>query len=80
MNNKEIQNTLKAEWLWKYQSKNKSVFAYDSSGQVKGRAKNGWASYFWAGYDQMKSGVRVPCKTELAYGIYLAGKAARGLN
>ena len=77
MNDKHIRDSLRSEWLKKYENKSKAVFSYDQSGQLRGRAQNGWASTFWAGFDKMVWGVRVPSKSDISYGIYLAGQDAK---
>lgn len=67
----------KQTWLAAYRSKHKALFAYDTAGACVGRAGNSWASIFWAGFDGMTRGVRVPRRNTMEYSIYAAGKLAR---
>ena len=63
-----------------YNRRAKSLFAYDCSGNIQGRAGNSWASSFWAGFDGMKTGVRVPPRGSLARPWYDAGRKVRVLS
>jgi hypothetical protein len=55
-----------------FERKGPALFTKDGNS----RAMNGWASAFWAGYDGMTSGVRVPPSTWISYPWYVAGKKA----
>jgi hypothetical protein len=69
-----------------YKRRHKSIFAYDTSGAlvvrdgIPERALNSWASAFWAGYDGLTKGVRVPTKDVVPYVWYRAGQAMRDLD
>jgi hypothetical protein len=60
-----------------YESQSKALFATTTSGRKVGRAGNSWAACFWAGYDGMTTGARVPTRNEISYPWYVAGKAVR---
>lgn len=49
-------------------------FLFDRNGH---RAGNAFAAAFWAGYDGLTSGARVPAKGWPSWSIYAAGKAVR---
>lgn len=66
-----------------FNKKDRVLFAHtragviDPSGAPAGRANNGWASAFWAGYDGMTHGVRVPEPGAISFPWYVAGRALR---
>lgn len=67
----------KAQVLDAYHRRARSLFEYDTAGNPAGRACNSWAAVFWAGYDGMTRGVRVPRRSDrLSYAWYAAGRAA----
>jgi len=60
-----------------YEKKGKNLFATTSTGKIVGRAGNSWSSAFWAGYDGLTWGVRVPERTAISYPWYVAGREVR---
>lgn len=61
-----------------YEEQHKAIFArVNGDGVVVGRAGNSWASAFWAGYDGMTTGIRVPTPDLHTYVWYRAGQAVR---
>jgi hypothetical protein len=69
--------THKARILDAYHRRAAVLFAYTTSGNPAGRAGNSWAAMFWAGFDGMTRGVRVPSRSDrLSWAWYAAGRAA----
>ena len=67
----------KAKILDAYSRRSHILFAYDVAGNSAGRAGNSWAAIFWAGFDGMTWGVRVPRRSDkLSFAWYAAGRAA----
>ena len=59
-----------------YEKKDRALFA-QLNGEILGRSGNSWSSAFWAGYDGMTRGVRVPGRDAISYPWYVAGVAIR---
>ena len=76
----ESESKMKAETkqvMDAYHAKHRALYAYTTSGECVGRAGNGWASAFWAGFDGYTHGARVPARNAISRPWYLAGIAAR---
>ena len=76
--------TDKAKIISAFQRRASILFAYNTKGELvvdkQGnpvRAMNGWASAFWAGYDGMTCGVRVPSRNTPLWAFYSAGRDIR---
>ena len=76
--------TDKAKIISAFQRRASILFAYNTKGDLvldkhgkPVRAMNGWASAFWAGYDGMTRGVRVPTRNMPVYAFYAAGRDIR---
>ena len=74
----------KAKILAAYHNRSKALFAYDTQGNLivdkqnlPVRAQNSWASAFWAGYDGMTHGVRVPPRNSISWAWYATGRDLR---
>lgn len=66
-----------AKILAAYDNRHRALFVPGSVGTGPGaRSGNSWAAAFWAGYDGMTRGVRVPTRSMISYDYYLAGKKA----
>lgn len=76
----------RAKVLQAYHNQSRVLFAHTRSGVVLDkagqpcRAMNGFASSFWAGFDGMASGVRVPSRSSIAWDWYMAGCTARRIT
>ncbi|MEY5100845.1 MAG: hypothetical protein RJA36_3564 [Pseudomonadota bacterium] len=73
----QVKRTQFDKVLLAYQQKKSVLFLIRPDIGPCGRAGNGWSSCFWAGYDGMVRGVRVPAKNLPAYVFYAAGRAIR---
>lgn len=67
-----------------FQRRSKLLFAYNTAGDLvldkKGRpvrAQNSWAAAFWAGYDGLMNGPRVPARNSSSWALYAAGRDIR---
>lgn len=84
MNEKPESRAEKAKIICAFERRASILFAYNTKGELvvdkKGnpvRAMNGWASAFWAGYDGMTRGVRVPPRNSATWAFYAAGRDVR---
>jgi hypothetical protein len=61
-----------------YNRRDRVLFVPGSVGTDRAvRSGNSWSSAFWAGYDGMTTGVRVPTTKEIARAWYAAGRKVK---
>lgn len=71
--NPQVQAVLEA-----YARRDKSLVIPGSTGTDPSiRSGNSWSAAFWAGYDGLTWGPRVPTRSMIAWGWYAAGRRAK---
>jgi len=61
-----------------YERRDRSLFVPGSVGTDRAvRSGNSWSTAFWAGYDGLTVGVRVPMRNAISRAWYVAGRKVR---